>query len=122
MGGNLGAANLGTGVVPVDLVSGMDFVCALTTAGGVKCWGRNANGQVGLGDIETYGDDPDEMGDNLPFVDLGTGRMVTSITAGTAHACALLDDGSVKVRAGGRGEKGGEEQEVEGERAMSVRT
>ncbi|CAM9412976.1 unnamed protein product [Scytosiphon promiscuus] len=96
MAGNLPAANLGTNVVPIDLVTGMDFVCALTTAGAVKCWGRNCNGQGGFGDIETYGDDPDEMGDNLPFVDLGSDRSATSITAGDAHVCALLDDGSVK--------------------------
>lgn len=96
MGGNLPAANLGTNVVPIDLVTGMDFVCALTTAGAVKCWGRNCNGQGGFGDIETYGDDPDEMGDNLPFVDLGSERSATAITAGDAHVCALLDDGSVK--------------------------
>ena len=36
MGGFLGAANLGTNVIPVDLVTGMDYVCALTSAGGVK--------------------------------------------------------------------------------------
>lgn len=59
-------------------------------------WGRNCNGQGGFGDIETYGDDPDEMGDNLPFVDLGTGRTAVSLTAGDAHTCALLDNGAVK--------------------------
>lgn len=59
-------------------------------------WGRNCNGQGGFGDIETYGDDPEDMGDNLPFVDLGAGRNATALTAGEAHTCALLDDGSVK--------------------------
>lgn len=36
MGGFLGAADLGTNVTPVDLVTGMDYVCALTSAGAVK--------------------------------------------------------------------------------------
>lgn len=36
MGGNLGAADLGTNVTPIDLVTGMDYVCALTSAGRVK--------------------------------------------------------------------------------------
>lgn len=36
MGGYLAAADLGTDVVPVDLVTGMDFVCALTSVGRVK--------------------------------------------------------------------------------------
>lgn len=69
---------------------------AFCLGGGGGSWGRNCNGQGGFGDIETYGDDPDEMGDNLPFVDLGTGRTAVSLTAGDAHTCALLDDGSVK--------------------------
>ena len=65
-----------------------------------QCWGRNPNGQCGGDDIETYGDDEDEMGDNLPFVDLGTGRTAVSLSAGEAHVCALLDNGTVKVRGG----------------------
>ena len=62
-----------------------------------QCWGRNPNGQCGLGDVETYGNDPNDMGDNLPFVDLGTGRTAVKLAAGDAHVCALLDDASVKV-------------------------
>lgn len=96
MGGYLNSINLGTDVSAVDLTTGMDFVCALTDTGRVKCWGRNCNGQGGFGDVETYGDDPDEMGDNLPYVDLGTNRTAVSVAAGDAHVCALLDEGSVK--------------------------
>ncbi|CAM9677726.1 unnamed protein product [Ectocarpus sp. 4 AP-2014] len=96
MGGYLDSVDLGTNVAAVDLTSGMDFVCALTDTGRVKCWGRNCNGQGGFGDVETYGDDPDEMGDNLPYVDLGTNRTAISVAAGDAHVCALLDEGSVK--------------------------
>jgi len=36
------------------------------------------------------------MGDNLPTVDLGTGRTTVWIAAGWVHTCALLDDASVK--------------------------
>jgi alpha-tubulin suppressor-like RCC1 family protein len=36
------------------------------------------------------------MGDDLPVVDLGTGRTAKMISAGGEHTCALLDDDSVK--------------------------
>ena len=42
------------------------------------------------------GDDPNEMGSNLPFVQLGANRTATEIAVGEYHSCALLDDGSVK--------------------------
>lgn len=63
----------------------------------VQCWGRTPNGQCGSGEILTYGDDADEMGDNLPFVDLGTGRTAAALSAGEAHVCAVLDNDDVKV-------------------------
>ena len=42
------------------------------------------------------GDNSGEMGDNLPAVDLGTGRTATAISIGSQHTCALLDNVSVK--------------------------
>ena len=42
------------------------------------------------------------MGDNLPVINLGTGRTVRSVAAGCssnqedAHVCAILDNGSLK--------------------------
>lgn len=36
------------------------------------------------------------MGDDLPFVDLGTNRTVLSVKAGGERTCAILDDGSLK--------------------------
>lgn len=63
----------------------------------LQCWGKNVDGQCGGSDVGTLGDDEGEMGDDLPYVDLGTGRTAVAITTGEAHTCALLDDGSVKV-------------------------
>jgi len=42
------------------------------------------------------GDASGEMGDNLPSIDLGTGRTATAIAVGNNHNCALLDNASVK--------------------------
>lgn len=80
----------------VDVAAGGYFTCALLEDGRVKCWGYNGFGALGAGDTVQRGDEPGELGDRLPTVGLGTGRAATRITAGYAHACALLDDGTVR--------------------------
>lgn len=50
-------------------------------------------GQIGLGDTNNRRDGPGEMGDALPFLDLGTGRSAQMIAAGRPHTCAVLDNG-----------------------------
>ena len=71
--------------------AGWSHMCALLDDASVKCWGNNAYGQLGQGDTNSQGLGADEMGDNLPSVDLGSGRTATAITAGHTHTCALLD-------------------------------
>lgn len=68
------------------VAAGNDFTCALTTAGGVRCWGSNVYGQ--LGDGTTVNRATPASSDVL------TGAK--AITAGTQHACALLTTGGVK--------------------------
>ena len=74
MGDNLPAVSLGTGRTAIDVAAGGDHVCVLLDNRSVKCWGANFWGQLGVGDQIFRGDGPGEMGDNLPAVDLGTGR------------------------------------------------
>ncbi len=81
---------------PDQVTAGEQFSCALLYNGSVKCWGVNNSGQLGLGDTDNRGDNTNEMGDNLPAVDLGTGRTATAIQSGIHHTCAILDNGSVK--------------------------
>ena len=78
---------------------GGTYSCAILYGGVIKCWGGNDYGKLGLGDLSNHGDaSADQMGDNLPVVDLGTGRTAKMISASTggAHTCAVLDDDSVK--------------------------
>lgn len=44
--------------------------CAVLAAGNVKCWGANEDGQLGLGDVNSRGDDAADMGENLPAIEL----------------------------------------------------
>ncbi len=96
MGDQLPFVALGAGRTATAISAGTSSVCALLDNGTVKCWGDNFGGQLGLGDTNRRGDGPGEMGDNLPAVNLGTGRTATAISAREAHACALLDNGSIK--------------------------
>ena len=52
--------------------------------------------KLGYGITNTIGDGPGEMGDNLPYVDLGTGRTAVSISVGDQHSCAVLDNAQLK--------------------------
>jgi len=93
---SLNAVALGAGRTASAVAAGNDHTCTLLDGGLVKCWGRNAEGQLGLGDTASRGDMPNEMGNQLPTVSLGVGRTAVSIAAGYAHTCALLDNGSAK--------------------------
>ncbi|HVU52567.1 MAG TPA: RCC1 domain-containing protein, partial [Polyangia bacterium] len=78
------------------VAAGASHSCALLESHRVKCWGKGAAGQLGYGDGYRRGSGPGQMGNGLPFVDLGTGRTATAIAAGGDATCAILDDGSVK--------------------------
>ncbi|MEQ8840827.1 MAG: S-layer homology domain-containing protein [Acidimicrobiales bacterium] len=96
MGANLPPVDLGPDRTATAITAGTNHTCAILDDDTTKCWGFNATGQLGLGDTINRGDDPDEMGANLPPVDLGPGRTATAITAGTNHTCAALDNGTIK--------------------------
>ena len=96
MGDNLPPVDLGTGRTATAISAGDSHTCAILDGGDVKCWGANVNGRLGLGDTTSRGFGPNQMGDNLPVVALGTGRTATAISAGGNHTCAILDNGTVK--------------------------
>jgi len=96
MGANLPTVDLGPGQKAVSVCAGIYLTCVQLDSGKVKCWGNGGDGSPGLGDNVTRGAMPGEMGANLPPVDLGPGRTAREVACGGSHACALLDDGTVK--------------------------
>ena len=96
MGDDLPPIDLGTGRTATAISTGSAHTCALLDDSTVKCWGHNTYGQLGQGSTTWLGDGPGEMGDDLPPIDLGTGRTAAAISAGDVHSSALLDDSTVK--------------------------
>ncbi len=99
MGTMLPIVDLGPNQTAIAIDAGDGFNCALLASGGVKCWGRNHNGQLGLGSTLNFGDQQNEMGADLPLLDLGTEAAAWAVdvpASGTFIACASLVDRSVK--------------------------
>jgi len=96
MANNLLAIDLGTGVGVLDIAAAGSHSCALLSTNALKCWGSNASGQLGQGDLLSRGGAPLQMGNNLPVIALGSGRTVKRVAAGVAHTCAVLDDQTLK--------------------------
>jgi alpha-tubulin suppressor-like RCC1 family protein len=90
------AVDLGTLRRAKAVVAGLEHTCAILDDDSLKCWGGAVGGRLGLGETDNRGDGPQEMGDYLPAVNLGTGRSAKAVALGIEHTCALLDDDSVK--------------------------
>lgn len=67
--------------------TGEEHTCALTSAGGVKCWGNNADGQLGDGSVGGIRREPVAVN--------GLGSGVGALAVGFRHACALTEVGGV---------------------------
>jgi alpha-tubulin suppressor-like RCC1 family protein len=95
--GQLGDGTTISRSTPVDVIglasgvsaiaTGYGHTCAVTTSGGVKCWGYNENGQLGDGTT---------IDRSTPVDVQGLASGVTAVAAGNLHTCALTTSGWVK--------------------------
>ncbi|MDQ6779106.1 MAG: hypothetical protein M3071_23430 [Actinomycetota bacterium] len=91
-----GPVDFGAGHTATAISAGGAHTCAILDDGSVRCWGYGATGQLGYGSTSNVGDGPpDPTVASAGPVDLGPGRTAKAITAGAAHTCAILDNGSV---------------------------
>lgn len=88
--------DLGMGSV-VQLVVGRNHSCAVNLANQVKCWGANHAGQLGVGDFRKRGDDPEELGAALPFVQIlwGLADRLERLRLGVYQSCAISNQGTL---------------------------
>ncbi|RPI35143.1 MAG: chromosome condensation regulator RCC1 [Chloroflexota bacterium] len=81
----VGVYGLESGVVAIT--ASHNHSCALTTSGGIKCWGWNTAGELGNGtQDETH----------TPTDVYGLGSGVAAVSAGTFDTCALTTAGGMK--------------------------
>jgi alpha-tubulin suppressor-like RCC1 family protein len=78
-------AGLANGVTSVSV--GMQSACAITTGGGLVCWGDNTYGELGNG-LTTSSTVP------VPVTGLGSG--VLAVSVGSYSACAVTAGGAVQ--------------------------
>lgn len=88
-GADAGSARDG-GTLPLvtrrTIGAGNGHTCAITSTGGVRCWGHNDQGQLGIGSTTDQ-----SAPTSVPGI---TGAV--SLTAGHSHTCVVLDTGAAR--------------------------
>jgi alpha-tubulin suppressor-like RCC1 family protein len=78
-----------TTLVTASMVStGSYHSCAVTTAGGVRCWGFNGNGRLGDGTLT-------DRTTPVDVATLGAGSGAAVVSSGESHTCAVTSAGAV---------------------------
>lgn len=76
-----------------SVVAGGSHSCARLTSGGITCWGRGSEGQLGYGNATSTGSTPS----TLPYLSgtIPSLEKAVQIGTGSQHTCALFNNGQV---------------------------
>src|SRR5215831_10293823 len=91
MGGTGGTGGTGGAQAATVISAGTYHSCAVTSTGGVKCWGANSTGELGDGTT---------MERHTPVDVVGLSAGVSSVVAAFGYSCALMTSGAVKCWGG----------------------
>jgi len=97
MGDYLPFIDIGSNLKLRSIAPSNTRTCILLTTLQVKCWGAAWNSQLGYEDGFNRGDGSNELGDNLPFINLGTGVLTTILETGEYHNLIITPSGQVKA-------------------------
>jgi len=87
-----------------QITAGTYHSCGVLS-GAAYCWGFSGSGQLGYSNANMVGDD--ETPGSAGALNVGAGRSVAAVSAGSFHTCAVLDNGSVRCWGfGGNGRLG----------------
>lgn len=91
-GDQLPIINLGNELKVLSIAAGKLHTCVLSTDYHVKCFGYGPHGQLGYGDAKSRGTVASDMGNNLPYIILGSNIMIASLHSGSqsSHNCVIL--------------------------------
>jgi alpha-tubulin suppressor-like RCC1 family protein len=71
-----------------SVAAGRDHSCAVTAIGAARCWGSNAQGQVGVSDAGIRDGGGDEL---APLTVTGSFSVYRAVAAGDTFTCGLVD-------------------------------
>lgn len=84
--------SLQAGVNILEITAGGDHTCALLSDNSIRCWGNNADGQLGR-NTQPFSTSADPL--PVTGLNLSSGISVKHISAGGNHTCALLSDNRI---------------------------
>lgn len=81
---NIPSVDIGDDVSAMQISAGGDQTCVIIERGGLKCWGSI--------DLKAVGNSTNELGNNLPTIDLGYRAPATQVFNGLSQTCALIKE------------------------------